>query len=329
MASIFKDPRVHTGAGYYQIGDRNVKKRKLDDEEAPDEEDALRQQLQSLSEMSAEIKAQEQLVTDALQTFEVKRELQRREAELEKETQHTLLHIKQERNEASKLVQIETKRIQRRGTGWNANFKNIDKSLVIDDMLTDNVSCVALSGTGILIIYDDGRTSSIGIPRKFYDKLYGRQKSISKPVYAALGSNDTYYVRYADSSSNWNGINDSGFDSYVKNNHGVDKIAFSTDSGWFVSTKRGGFLLSGSFGNLGLILKSPSIRNRTIENISIGLREAYFVSFTDGHYIVGSPKDQHSKFNKFGDRMNTIGMDKIRHVYFSASTNDSLIRYQK
>jgi hypothetical protein len=53
MASIFNDPRVHTGAGNYQIADRNDKKRKLNDEETIDEEDALKEQLQLLSQLSA------------------------------------------------------------------------------------------------------------------------------------------------------------------------------------------------------------------------------------------------------------------------------------
>lgn len=83
------------------------------------EEEALKQQLQSLTEIGALIKVQQQVIIDALQTFKTKRELQRKEeaqraATIEK--QKHLAHSKQQQKE---------EQIRFRGTGWNANFTKL------------------------------------------------------------------------------------------------------------------------------------------------------------------------------------------------------------
>jgi hypothetical protein len=295
------------------------------------EEEALKQQLQSLTEIGALIKVQQQVIIDALQTFETKRKLQRKEeaqraATIEK--QKHLAHFKQQlKEELIQLIRTTEEYIRFRGTGWDANFKTSLKDFLMDDMVDDEVSCVAINGFGALILYDDGEFAHYEIPVELYNKLTGRQKSLPKPEYAALGPNDTYYIRFADGSSQWNGIGDD-FSSYVKENE-VDKVAFCADGGWFVSTEEGGFQLKGAFGDLVTKLKWPSNRKRSIENVSLGSCGAYFVSFTDGHWIYGGPSnDQYSyNLNNLVGKMNKIG--KLRHVYFGASADDWLIRYQE
>jgi hypothetical protein len=73
-------------------------------------------------------------------------------------------------------------------------------------------------------------------------------------------------------------------------------------------------------------LKLPSNRKRTIENISLGSHDAYFVSSTDGHWIYGPPTDDHYDYynqynlNNLVDGMNSLG--KIRHFYFGSFADD-------
>jgi hypothetical protein len=335
VATIFRDPRVHTGAGYYQTFDKIDKKRKVNNMsvEEIEEEEALKQQLQSLSEISDELKAQQQLVTDALQTFETKRELQRQEvaqkaAAVEKQRQVVI--AQQQQQEMRRLFKIDKERIRARGTGWDINFETDDEGFVRDSMIHDDVSCVAMSGTNVLMLYDNGSFSCNNAPKQLRNKLTGRQKSLPKPEYVALGPDDAYYVRFADRSSQWGGITDDNFEDFIKKER-VEKVAFSADGGWFVSSEGGGFEMSRAFGDLCTKLKWPSNRKRTIENISLGSHEAYFVSFIDGHWIYGPATNDHYYYNynlnNLVERMNSLR--KIRHVYFGASADDWVIRYQK
>jgi hypothetical protein len=248
MASIFEDPRVHTGVGYFKS---KSKKRKVKDNPyvVIDEEEALKEQLESLSEISDGIKAQQKLISDALQILDIRRELQEKNLLLLKEDEAKVA----ERNRQTFLKQqrrnsyIANARIQFRGTRWGGSFEKIDRDFVMDHMVHDTVSCVAMSGSGVLMLYDDGRFSSCGnIPMQLFNTLHKREKSLPKPEFVALGSHDTYYVRYTDGHAewSWSGIDNDDFNSFVRQSQ-IDKVAFSANNGWFVSTKRGGFSMSG------------------------------------------------------------------------------------
>jgi hypothetical protein len=101
--------------------------------------------------------------------------------------------------------------------GWDINFKTGDEGFVRDSMIRDDVSCVAMSGSYVLMLYDSGGFSYNDAPTQLRNKLVGRQKSSPKPEYVALGPNDTYYVRFGDGSQQWRGIGEEpyNFDKFM------------------------------------------------------------------------------------------------------------------
>eukprot|EP01034_Spumella_vulgaris_P046592 gene46592-58094_t len=51
----------------------------------------------------------------------------------------------------------------------------------------------------VMVIYDDGSTAwTTGNPTGLTNALKGRQKSLPSPVFVSTGSNDEYFIRFAD-----------------------------------------------------------------------------------------------------------------------------------
>lgn len=311
----------------------------------------------SLNKISDEVKAQRKIVLDALQTLKTRSKSQedsKNVAAIEQE-EHSVNAYKQKQKDAiidkqNRFVdankgkqrwalQIEKQKLKwRRTSSWdgnfcNANFCNIDEDFVIENMISDHTSCVAMCGSSILMIYDDGAFSQNGnIPRELNEKLDFRAEYLPSPEYAALGPDDAYFIRFGVEGSEWS-VDDVGLDLLLeKHRSEIDKVQFSADGGWFVLLRDRSTFFSKAFGGLEQILTQSSLQGRLIEDISLGSCGSYFVSFADGCCIFGPSKDHEFYcLNNLVDRVNLLKADgcRIYQVYFGATADEWLIRYRK
>ena len=68
------------------------------------------------------------------------------------------------------------------------------------------VSCLATNGAASILLHDDGSFHhTSGLPAPLLDRLHRRDPSSPPPDYAALGSEDRYYIRFADGRASWFG----------------------------------------------------------------------------------------------------------------------------
>mmetsp|Transcript_14380 Transcript_14380/g.41345 ORF Transcript_14380/g.41345 Transcript_14380/m.41345 type:complete len:241 (-) Transcript_14380:273-995(-) len=83
----------------------------------------------------------------------------------------------------------------------------------------EQVTSIACGGKATIMFFEDGDTAwTSELTTQLYNKLNGRQKSLPKPEYVALGSNDRYYIRFRDGSSRWEGC-----DQMTEAIHGTDR----------------------------------------------------------------------------------------------------------
>merc|ERR1712112_431231 len=81
-----------------------------------------------------------------------------------------------------------------------------DRTCRVKDMFRDSCTCIAIGETTTLMIYEDGNYCyTSGLTHYLYELLDGRQSGHSKPTYVALGSQDRYYVKFANGKSEWVG----------------------------------------------------------------------------------------------------------------------------
>ena len=70
----------------------------------------------------------------------------------------------------------------------------------------EEVTSIACGGKATIMLYENGETAwTTNLTTSLYNKLNGRQNSLPPPEYVAIGSQDRYYVRFTDGSSQWVG----------------------------------------------------------------------------------------------------------------------------
>jgi hypothetical protein len=68
------------------------------------------------------------------------------------------------------------------------------------EAVNDDVKCFAIEKKAYILIYDDGGMAYWGIPEHLRRRLKGRegQADAPKPVLVALGTNNRYYIKFAN-----------------------------------------------------------------------------------------------------------------------------------
>lgn len=168
LQNLMRDPRLRNGRGYSEA------------DECGSEEAELAKEKQRQAHLQAELNRR-------------KAEEKRRKAE-----------AKARRREAlQRQRRIEEKR-QNRGSliAWT---DCLNQGGLLNG-LNCTTKCIAISGDAVFLLNEDGHPWwTSGIPTLLYNKVNGRQKSLPRPTYVAMGSYNRYYIRFKDGKSEWVG----------------------------------------------------------------------------------------------------------------------------
>eukprot|EP00984_Skeletonema_dohrnii_P014619 scaffold6158_cov85-Skeletonema_dohrnii-CCMP3373.AAC.3 len=274
---IFKNPRVHTGAGYYRrendlsislpnfstklrIGDRIHVMGYADATIKSTIIEYGHYNVNCLDNELHRIQAEKYKLQQMLLVFEEERERERKQKEEEEEARRVRAKRKAEDDaaaERAKQIKLEqdSKKVVSMGCG----------------------------GSSTIILYENGTWAcTAGLTKLLYNKLNGRQKSLPSPTYVSVGSQDRYYVHFADGKSEWVGCEAMSKD-LKSSSRAVKTIAFGErwDS-YFVVFTDGGY----SFNNIPYVL-SDLIQNKRkskgdLECVSLGPNGEYFMSAKNG-----------------------------------------------
>jgi hypothetical protein len=167
---------------------------------------------------------------------------------------------------------------------------------------------VALSTDGIMMLHDNGGGGYdvVGhaghIPDQLMIKLRGRKKSLPNPVYVSMGSEDRYFVKFADGTSQWNRIDE------VKPNHGgIATVAFGEDGAWFSVYEDGWWDISGSVPE-GLIDIINKRKNRAdLACVTLGPTGEWFLRAKNSKVWWGGLSDENTDtIRSYKDRITNI-----------------------
>eukprot|EP00965_Chrysotila_dentata_P187778 6172344-Pleurochrysis_carterae.AAC.2 len=183
----------------------------------------LRVELES-SELQARIQAAQAVIDAAKERRAAVSQLfeKVRQAQQERERQGQLMH---ERAARGRLI---------------AYHLHSRSKKTIDVSFDGQTLCVALNPSdGVFLVDESGNyTHSGGLPQHLY-KVLKKEKSKKekrKPAYVALGSDDRYYIRFTNGTSQWVGDGKS-FDEAVfdgESNGGIRSVAFGKPGSWFI-----------------------------------------------------------------------------------------------
>ena len=209
LRQIFREPRIHTGAGYHRrasqpsaiygpsrrslssFGTTNV----AEDSDPADEEAEAKSQLKILEKESAAIEREKAQVQAVLDMFAEKR---RRKAAAEAAARAA----EAERVAERKRVEAEEKeeRLQAaRGPYLKFWLCHADH---VGDCFSPNVTCVSCGGEATIVLYESGTWAfTTGLPPSLHNKLNGRQITLPSPDYVVIALQDRYYVRFEDGKS--------------------------------------------------------------------------------------------------------------------------------
>ena len=236
LATIMANPRVHTGKGYY--------KRKNAETNAPQtfcENTALRRELQGLEEELESLVKKRRGLLQFLESKDASRAAQAQaavEAQKTQDAQTAAIRKRQreaEEKDIERKNQAVQKEISHRGKMMTYLLaEHLSSVLDEQDKSRLNSACCIALGDGYFFLWGDGDCMYRDIPRQLHNKINGRQKSLPKPEYVAMGSPDRYYVRFADGSSQWSAPPEftSAINGTGKN---VAKVAFGESGGYYNS----------------------------------------------------------------------------------------------
>uniref|UniRef100_A0A7S3JY89 PARP catalytic domain-containing protein n=1 Tax=Aureoumbra lagunensis TaxID=44058 RepID=A0A7S3JY89_9STRA len=76
----------------------------------------------------------------------------------------------------------------------------------VDDSFDETTTCVATNGESTILLFEHADWAwTSGLPKSLRNKLNGRSRNLPKPTYVALGTEDRYYIRFANGHAQWVG----------------------------------------------------------------------------------------------------------------------------
>lgn len=185
-------------------------------EEVLDEEEAAKGVLEKLKEERVELDrhiAEAQAVVDeaARRRKEEEERIARRrreeEARIAAEKAAEELRLQQERAAQIRAAEIKAIESARCNRGKYIMFRLVQADHV-NKYFSAKVTSIACGGNATILLYENGGWSwTAGLPKFLHNKLNGRQAHLPKPTYVALGSQNRYYIKFADGKSEWVGCN--------------------------------------------------------------------------------------------------------------------------
>jgi len=143
--------------------------------------------------------------------------------------------------------------------------------------------CISCGGISTIMLYEQGGSAwSAGLPKLLYNKLNGRQRALPKPTYIAIGSQDRYYIHFADGKLQWVGCDLMMKTLKIIGSRAVPSVAFGEDwESFFIVFSDGGW----SYNNIpqGLVDVLERRGNRADLNcVSLGPSREYYVAAENG-----------------------------------------------
>jgi hypothetical protein len=242
-----------------------------------------------------------------LDPFEEKR---RQKAEAER--RERLAQIAREKakaeEERQKQARIERERVDR-GKYLDFCLANADHVAKCFDETVTSISCGGIST--IMLCEQGGSAWSAGLPMLLCNKLNGRQRSLPKSTYIAIGSQDRYYIHFSDGKSECVGCDLMMKTLKKMGSRTVRSVAFGEDwESYFIVFSNGGW----SYNSIpqGLVDVRERRGSRADLNcVSLGPSGEYYVAAKNGRAWWGGMSEKglqcgrkcnHGiKFMDFGD----------------------------
>ena len=158
------------------------------------------------------------------------------------------------------------------------------------------VSCLATSGAASILLHDDGSFHhTSGLPAPLLDRLHRRDPSSPPPDYAALGSEDRYYIRFADGRASWFGPAD--MDAELREADGTERRVASVAFGrgfdaYFIVYADGSWCHAGAPKALETKITATGARC-DLACVSLGPADEWFVRTKSGGCWWGGQRPEH------------------------------------
>jgi hypothetical protein len=196
---------------------------------APKEEEAealaqvarLREEARVLAEQTKEAEAVLAACRERREAEERRRAEEARRAEEEARARAAAAEAERQRQHQEEARRA--KEAERTARGSSSDYF-LSSAKDVDDMFDKTVTCVATNGNATLMLYDTGAWAfTSGITKLLHNKLNGRSNRLPSPTYVAMGSQNRYYIEFADGKSEWVASDDAGREL---NENSVASIAF-------------------------------------------------------------------------------------------------------
>eukprot|EP00956_Cyclotella_meneghiniana_P009617 scaffold13283_cov82-Cyclotella_meneghiniana.AAC.4 len=144
------------------------------------------------------------------------------------------------------------------------------------------------------MLYENGTWAlcTAGLAKLLYNKLNGRQKSLPLPTYVSIGSQDCYYIEFADGKSEWVGC-DHMSDELKSTSKSVKTVAFREHWGsYFVVFTEEGYRFNNIPYALSDLIQDKRKAKGGLKCVSLGPDGEYFlVSAKNGKAWWGGMND--------------------------------------
>ena len=132
-----------------------------------------------------------------------------------------------------------------------------------------------------MMLYEGGHSGwTTGVTTHLYNKLNSRDYSLPEPEYVAMGSEDRYYVLFADGKSEWVGPN--SMHKALEGDWPVKSVAFGqTWESYFIVYEDGGYIYCDVPEELVEIIESRQ-RKTDLVSVSLGPEGEYYLKVRNG-----------------------------------------------
>mmetsp|Transcript_31329 Transcript_31329/g.74452 ORF Transcript_31329/g.74452 Transcript_31329/m.74452 type:complete len:398 (-) Transcript_31329:52-1245(-) len=296
LREVFRDPRVHTDRGYQrrqrQRPNGSAQEAPVEQEAPADEEAEARAQLQKLQNEAKDIAVDIANVQAIVRGFERKREEGAAALKQRRRQEQEARDADEQRRKAKEAdAQLERKRSAR---GRQLAFQGLPGRDAITGNFSEDVVSVATDGEATIMLFEQAAWAfTAGLPTALHNKLQGRQRTLPRPTYVALGSENRYYLEFADGAKIWSGpealrraLED---EDLIEQHRGVRTVAFGeTFDAFFLVCKDGWWSCGGELPD-GL---EEGVRRKDLSCVSLGPDgEWYFQAHNGSSKWGGVPRD--------------------------------------
>lgn len=271
LLEIFLNPRVHTGAGYYQRKQQELAMHRAKEEA---ERKAAQEAEMRRADEESRRKAAEELKRKA-EEEEAKRKAAEAEARKKAEEEE-----KKRKEEDAAREKVEEKRLWLRGRGWRRAAMSMDG---FSERCNPHVKAVA-AHDGYFFIYDSNKLGYWNVPPGLHGLMKKRTRDHPAPDVVALGPKNRYFIQFTDGSFCWR-MDDSRFCQTIEEEMSAIRLVAigGSSSSWVVVSASRCYWGHGTPSGLVQYLKSrePS----AIEMVTMGANGEYFVRFREIAYV--------------------------------------------